>query len=103
MFTIYFLTSPQETLEGVKAITLERMQTAITSNFFQKIIFANLYYSYLWIFMGAAGLHLLAKNIEENGKRKRRELFPQADLSHLEDYLSDLNARIDLYESPCFM
>ena len=53
--------------------------------------------------MGAAGLHLLAKNIEENGKRKRRELFPQADLSHLEDYLSDLNARIDLYENPCFM
>ena len=54
--------------------------------------------------MGAAWLHLIAKNMEENGKRKRRELFPhQLDLAHLEDYISDLNARIDLYESPCFM
>ena len=80
------------------------MQKTITSNFFQKIIFANLYYSYLWIFMGAAWLHLIAKNMEENGKRKRRELFPhQVDMAYLEDYISDLNARIDLYESPCFM
>ena len=53
--------------------------------------------------MGAAWLHLIAKNMEENGKRKKRELFPQVDLAHLEDYISDLNARIDLYESPCFM
>ena len=98
------MSSPTETLEAVKATTLERYQKTITSNFFQKIIFANLYYSYLWLFMGAAWLHLIAKNMEENGNRKRRELFPhQVDMAHLEDYISDLNARIDLYESPCFM
>ena len=54
--------------------------------------------------MGAAWLHIISKNMEETGKRKRRESFPhQLDLEHLEDYISDLNARIDLYESPCFM
>ena len=97
------LYAPTETYQEFKSITIKEFRDRILSTNFQNIIFANVWYSFLWILIGAITLNHIANSTRDqqdsNISRRNYHYYNDWDLHN---YLNDLNVRIDDYESSCF-
>ena len=69
---------------------------------FQNIIFANVWYSFLWILTGAITLNHIANLTRDQDPNLRRNYYYNDNDLDLKNYLTELNVRIDNYESSCF-
>ena len=98
------LYAPTETYEEFKSITIKEFRDRILSTNFQNIIFANVWYSFLWILIGAITLNYIANltRDHQDSNLSRRNYQYHNDNWDLHNYLNDLNVRIDDYESSCF-
>ena len=97
------LYAPTETYEEFKSITIKEFRDRILSTNFQNIIFANVWYSFLWILIGAITLNHIANltRDQQDSNLSRSNYHYYNDLD-LHNYLNELNVRIDDYESSCF-
>ena len=95
------LYAPTETYEEFKSITIKEFRDRILSTNFQNIIFANVWYSFLWILIGSITLNQIANLTRDQDSNLRRNYYNDNDLD-LKNYLTELNVRIDNYESSCF-
>ena len=70
---------------------------------FQNIIFANVWYSFLWILIGAITLnHIANLSRDQDSNQRRRNYYYNDNDWDLKNYLNELNVRIDNYETSCF-
>ena len=96
------LYAPTETYEEFQSITIKEFRDRILSTNFQNIIFANVWYSFLWILIGAITLnHIANLTRDQQDSNLSRSNYYYNDWN-LQNYLNDLNVRIDDYESSCF-
>ena len=94
--------APTETYEEFKSITIKEFRDRILSTNFQNIIFANVWYSFLWILIGAITLNHIANLSRDQDSNRRRNYYYNDNDWDLKNYLNELNVRIDNYETSCF-
>ena len=98
------ISDPSGAAEEFRSISFEEIQDRITSVGYQNTWFVRFYYQTILILLGASVLWIIGDSTREDRLRKRRDTLSQLEGIHpmnLEKYISDLNNRIEAFESSC--
>ena len=95
--TINAVTEPQNTAKELKSITFEKIRNNILNSKFQVVILTLLFYQTLWLLIGAGILYNFGESRRIGSGRRKRQL--EENISQIDNYMRDLNARIDAYNN----
>ena len=95
--TVNAVTDPQNTAKELKSITLEKIRNNVLNSKFQVLILTILFYQTLWLLIGAGILYNFGESRRIGSGRRKRQL--EENISKIDNYMRDLNARIDAYDN----
>ena len=94
---VNILTDPVGSAEAFKSTTVENVKERILSEKYQNAWFVRFWYETLWTLIGAWLLYYIADNTR-NDRVKREFSLVQPNL---ENYMKNLNYRIESFETSC--
>ena len=93
---VNILTDPVGFTEIFKTTTVENVKTRILSEKYQNIWFVRFWYETMWILLGALFLYYISDDV--SNARIKRDFNVQPNF---ENYMNDLNYRIEAFETSC--